>query len=290
MTISSAGDEHAMIAMAAWKISLIVVAILAIGHILFGMIANFITAREVRRQPSKSPSLQAAIDEGLVIFVEGIRWLGIRWDLQPAVTGLRKAGYGGEFEYWKWHSTWRGWVVLPVIMAPALLEREARRLADYIVAQRAANPSRPIHLMGCSCGTFVVLRALEMLPAGVNVQAAALLAGAFDPRRELDKSLEHVAGPVVVTSSMGDWLILGLGTLIFGTADRRHSFSAGMVGLPASSSKRPIQIKWRPAMIAYGHMGTHFISSEFIAKFVAPAMAITSRSCRIDARVAGGLG
>jgi pimeloyl-ACP methyl ester carboxylesterase len=201
--------------------------------------------------------------------------------------GLRKAGYGGEFEYWKWHSTWRGWVVLPVIMAPALLEREARRLAVYVAAQRLANPSRPIHLMGCSCGTFVVLRALEMLPKDVNVQATALLAGAFDPRRELAKSLEHVAGPVVVTSSLGDWVILGLGTLIFGTADRRHSVSAGMVGLPGSSSGRVIQIKWRPSMLACGHMGTHFISSEFIARFVAPAMGITSRSYQTDVPVAG---
>jgi len=263
-----------MIAIAAWKISLVVVVIAALGHILFGMIANFITAREVRRRPTKSPSLQAAIDEGLVIFVEGIRWLGIRWDLQPAVTGLRKAGYGGEFAYWRWHSTWRGWVVLPVIMAPVLLEREARRLADYVAAQRAANPSRPIHLMGCSCGTCVVLRALEMLPAGVHVTTTALLAGAFDPRRELGKAIEHVAGPVVVTSSLGDWIILGLGTLIFGTADRRHSVSAGMIGLRCPPSGQVVEIKWRPSMLACGHMGTHFISSEFIARFVAPAMGI----------------
>lgn len=215
-------------------------------------------------------------EKGLVIFAESIRWLGVRWGAAAAAAGLRDAGFEGRFLYWPWHTWWQGTLVLPAILTRGLLEREARKLADFITDRRREYPHRPIYLMGYSCGAFVAVRALELLDEAVQVDAAAMLAGAFDPGRDLSPACARVSGAMVVTSSLADWLIIGLGTLVFGTADRKHSFSAGMVGLSRQDEAGIVEIRWRPRMIRSGHSGSHFGASArgFIARHVATAMGI----------------
>ena len=215
-------------------------------------------------------------EKGLVIFAESIRWLGVRWGAAAVAAGLRDAGFEGRFLYWPWHTWWQGTLVLPAILARGMLEREARKLAGFIAARRREHPRRPIYLIGYSCGAFVAIRALELLDEDVQVDSAAMLAGAFDPRRDLSGACARVTGPVVVTSSLADWLILGLGTLVFGTGDRRHRLSAGMVGLSRQDDAKIVEIRWRPHMIRSGHWGSHFSASArgFIARHVATAMGI----------------
>ena len=235
-------------------------------HVFAGAARHLCT----RRQPTGDD------EKGLVIFAESIRWLGVRWGAGTVAAGLRDAGFEGRFLYWPWHTWWQGTLVLPAILAQGMLEREARKLADFITDRRREHPHRPIHLMGYSCGAFVAIRALELLDEDVQVDAAAMLAGAFDPGRDLRRARSRVSGPMVVTSSVADWLIIGLGTLIFGTADRRHSFSAGMVGLSRQDEAGIVEIRWRPRMIRSGHWGSHFGASArgFIARHVATAMGI----------------
>ena len=107
----------------------------------------------------------------------------------------------------------------------------ARRLADFIVTARRDNPDPPIYLMGYSCGAFVALRALELLPPDVQVDAAVFLAAAFDPDHDMTAALSRVRGRIVNCSSALDCLIIGAGTCLFGTAERTFGPSAGMVGL-----------------------------------------------------------
>jgi hypothetical protein len=233
--------------------------------------------------------------KGLVIFVESIRWLSVKWGRRATAAGLRKAGFAGEFLYWRWHATWRGWLVLPALMDQGMLQREAQNLAEFIACRRREGPGRPVYLVGYSCGAFVALRALELMEDGLSVESAAMLAGAFSPRRDLSVAAAHVKGELVVYSSPADWFILGLGTLIFGAADRRHTFSAGMVGLRRKRSTRStspagdrsvaadqkiVEIRWRPGMILMGHMGGHFSATTpaFIARHIAPAMGIARQS------------
>lgn len=258
-----------MLAMASWKIGLIVVGAAVLAHFVVSMLPNLVSRRQRGGNSEK----------GLAIFVEGIRWLGIPWDEKPARNGLRRAGFGGQFIYWKWHATWQAWLVLPVMWGRSMMDREARKLAEHIAEHRRQYPDRPIYLLGCSCGTHVTLRALEMLDEGIKVDAAVLLCGAFDPGRDLSQALRHVEGKMVITSSFADCLILGLGTTLVGTADGRHGPSAGMVGWhgPAASTNTPspdkvVQIRWRPRMIADGHLGGHFTSETFLAKRVAPLL------------------
>lgn len=224
-------------------------------------------------------------EEGLVIFVEGIRFLGIPWDLRPAGAGLRKAGFNGRYVYWRWHADWHGWLVLPALANRRLHQREAAALAEFIVAERAGHPDRPIWLIGCSAGCHVALRALDMLPPDTQITSAALLAGAFDPYRDLTEPCNRLDGPLLVAVSPMDWFIIGLGTLLFGTADGKRTLSAGMVGLRGRANAenlqrgKIVQIRWRPQMLGIGHLGGHFSTAapEFIARHIAPALGIGPR-------------
>jgi len=224
--------------------------------------AVFVAVRELFRPRDDGGDAGA----GLVIFVESIRWLGVRWGIRSVSAGLRRAGFlakDGEFLYWRWHATWRGWLVLPVIMDAGLLEAQARRLAAFVVEQSRVRPGRPISLIGYSCGGYVTVRALELLPPEVSVRSVVLLAAACDPRRDLRDACSRVQGRVVNVSSWLDWLILGVGTLLFGTGDRRHAVSAGLCGFRASH--RPsnlVERRWRPAMLRHGHFGGHFSASS----------------------------
>ncbi|MCP4377157.1 MAG: hypothetical protein GY794_13400 [bacterium] len=236
---------------------------------LFTVVPHFLTSRD--RGGSRS-------DHGVVIFVESIRWLGVRWGMRTAARGLRQAGYEGEFLYWKWHSTWRACLVIPAIADRGMLEREAQRLADYVVRRRKEQPDQPIHLIGYSGGGFVTVRALELLGRTKQVDSAAVLAGAFSPRRDLSEACGSLVGPLVVSSSFADWFIVGLGTLLFGTADRVWSPSVGMTG-PfglGDGHSQVISIRWRPDMAVWGHFGGHFsaASAALMRRKVAGAMGI----------------
>jgi len=249
------------------------VAVAVIAAVLLGPVVVDVLSVVGRLWLGPDPGGRA--ERGVVVFVESIRWLGVRWGMRSVAVGLRRAGFEGEFVYWRWHATWRGWLVLPAIMDARLLEREARRLAAYVARRQRGAGGAPIYLVGYSCGGYLAVRALELLPAGVKVRSAALLAAAVDPKRDLGPARARLSGPLVVASSVLDWLIVGAGTLLAGTGDRRHTPSAGMVGL-----RRPcegtVEIRWRPGLIGAGHFGGHFSASAvgFIERHVAPAMGI----------------
>jgi len=217
-------------------------------------------------------------NQGLVIFVESIRWMGVRWGMRTAARGLRQAGYEGEFLYWKWHSTWRACLVIPALTDRGLLERESRRLADFVARRRKEHPRQPVYLVGYSRGGYVTVRALELLDGTHRVDSAAVLAGAFSPRRDLRGACRSVVGPLVISSSPADWFIVGLGTLLFGTADRVRVPSVGMTGLSERGDRCPqvVSIRWRLGMAAWGHFGGHFsaASSALMRREVAGAMGI----------------
>ena len=258
-----------MIALATWEIVTLAIVLPIAIHLLLCLAGGMVGRR--RAAPVCTPE---PVNPPLVILVEGIRWLGVRWDLPLVQNGMRRAGIECEFLYWQWHALWRALLVLPTIMAPRLMEREAQRLADFLSQHRKLTPGRAIYLVGVSCGTHVTLRALELLPETTSVQAAALLSGAFSPHRDLTQACRHVEGNIVITSSWLDFLVLGLGTTLVGTGDRRFTPSAGMVGWRGrgGESGKITQIRWRPGMASVGYFGGHFITTGFVEQFVAPAM------------------
>jgi len=217
-------------------------------------------------------------DEGLVVFAESIRWMNIRWGMSTCAAGLRRAGYRGAFRYWRWHSWWRGWLVLPALADGKLHEREAGRLADYLTHQRRAHPDRPIYLFGYSAGGYIAARAMELLPDEVKVDGVCLMSAAFNPRRDLRPAARHVRGRIIVIASLID-VVMFLGTLLFGTCDRVFSPSVGAVGYRGPDLPGLMQIRWRPSRMRLGWFGDHFTVSypSLIAKLVAPRLGIGPR-------------
>ena len=248
----------------------LLIRLIAVGfgvHFLLSLWPHLFT----RRDSGGSP------DGGLVLFIEPLRWLGVPWGLRSAAAGLRKAGYEGEFRYWPWHSGLRGTLVLPVLASRRLLEAEAQRLAEFIAAERRSRPDREIRVIGYSCGGYVAVRALELLDDDIRVDAVAILAGAFSPWRDLSAAAGRVRGKLAVCSSLGDWMIVGLGTLLLGPADRVHTPSIGMLGVRSRTPPANLaQIKWAPKMLLWRHWGGHFsaASETFVARRVAPALGI----------------
>lgn len=238
---------------------------------------------------------------GLVVFVESTRFAGVPWGKYTVAKGLRHAGYKGRFLYWPFHSTLQGCLVLSVLADTDLHERQADRLAKFLAEQRGAWPQRPLYLVGYSAGAYIAVRALELLENRYGngqldtsddiskvysdhamIDSAVLLAGCVDPGRDLSNARRMVRKRFVVTYSIADWALLGLGTMLAGTCDRRHTASLGMVGprpaattdAAASGCVAVTSVAWSPADMALGHWGDHFgaASPGYIARKVAPLL------------------
>lgn len=216
--------------------------------------------------------------QGIVVFAESLRWLGVRWGRHEVHAGLRRAGFGGEFQFWAWDPTWRALLLLPTIADRRFLERQARRLAEHVTALRKAHPDVPIHLFGYSCGGYLAVRAAELLPEDIRVNSCTMLAAAFSPWRDLHPAAGRVDGPLVVASSMLD-TVVGLGTLVAGTTDRVFTPSIGTLGYRGprlEPREKLVEIRWRPAFIRLGHWGGHMSApaERFVAEQLAPAAGI----------------
>jgi pimeloyl-ACP methyl ester carboxylesterase len=211
----------------------------------------------------------------VALFIESVRWLGVRWGMASCRAGLQRVGFRGRFVYWRWHDTLRALTVVPVMVDTAASERQACRLAEHITRLRRERLGRCIYVIGYSAGGYVALRSLELLDEDITVQAAALLAAAVDPGRDLNPAAARVERSLVVSSSRLD-AIVGLGTLATGTLDRRFTPSQGAVGYRGPACDKLIEVRWRPELIRDGHWGGHFTAAaeRFVARQIAPRMGI----------------
>jgi len=220
-------------------------------------------------------------DRGLVIFCGGLRFWGIPYGRRSVPAGLRRGNYAGLFIYWPWHEKWTG--VFPNPSLPALWDvklhsKHAAEIATFIEKYREKYPGRAVHLMACSAGGAVVVRVMEELAKkGLKVDTVGLLSVAVWPGLDLTEiAHKTVAGKIVNFCSALDCLILGLGTLLFGTGDRRHSCAAGMLGLRRTHSGKVENSWWNPRMMRIGRYGGHnsAINSKFVAEHVVPMLEI----------------
>ena len=219
------------------------------------------------------------MNHDLAIFCGGIRFFGIPYGLRSVPAGLRDGGFEGRVVYWSWHERWsgrRGRPSLPALWDVDLQEKHAERIARRIATHRRRHPDAKIHLLGCSAGGGLAVRAAERLTSDAWINSLVLLSVAVDPRRDLAAAAAHVRGPVLNFHSMLDVFILGAGTMLFGTTDRRHTASAGMVGFRGRLPANVRNIPWTRGMIPTGRWGGHHsaIKRRFIAAHVAPAMGI----------------
>jgi pimeloyl-ACP methyl ester carboxylesterase len=203
------------------------------------------------------------LSRGIVYVLPGIEGRSI-WNYDIAV-GLDQGGVDSAIEVYDW-----------TIGVPSVYNlvdvnrnrRQAQRLAQRIVEHQVRYPGTPVHLVGHSAGGGVTVLVLEELPEGHRVDLAILLAPALSPTYDLTTALQHTRRGIVSFHSEYDLALLGLGTLCFGSVDRRLGVSAGAVGFRPPSDltqagrdlyeQRLRQVAWCESLGRCGAPGTHF--------------------------------
>lgn len=233
-----------------------------------------------------------AVAAAYVIHVPGIAG-PMRFDSRFG-EGLVVGGAGSEVEIFDWVGRRRG---LPALYGLEENKRQAVRLAKHILELKRAKPQRALVITAHSGGTAIVAWALEMLPEmqaaqPQNSEAAArtsdierpavsgevpavqsapsplvdgviFIASGLSPDYDLSPMLRQVRGRVFHLSSEHDNLILGAGTILFGTLDRKNGLAAGKGGfvLPAGCDEaayaRFCEVPYDKAWMRYGHYGDH---------------------------------
>ncbi len=206
--------------------------------------------------------------QGVVIFVEPVRWLFVIWGFRSFCEGLRRGGYRGQIRLFRWSTTAGALLVVPDAVRRSRLIRRATRLAERIERMAAPDPACPIHLCGYSSGCYIVLEALRRLERA-RIRNTILLAGTISPRYPLESldartdRLLHVYSPIDIINLLGPMLI--------GTNDRHWMPACGSVGF-AARPPAVRQRRWRLGDLRSWYLGDHFtvVSPRFVSMLLAP--------------------
>ena len=158
----------------------------------------------------------------------------------------------------------------------------AARLARKLLAFRRAHPDTTIHALAFSGGAGVALFACEQLQGHPLIETLVLACPAVSPEYNLASALGAVKRCYALVSRR-DMFILGLGTRVFGTTDRRFSSAAGYLGFrrpgnlsaeEAAFYSRLREITWSPALRELGHHGGHtgWVSERFLSHHLLPML------------------
>jgi pimeloyl-ACP methyl ester carboxylesterase len=160
---------------------------------------------------------------------------------------------------------------------------QGKRLADQIVAVRQTCPDLPIYLLSYSAGSSVALAAAEHLPPE-TLAGLVLLSPSVSSTYDLRRALCSIDGHLDVFISHRDIWCLGLGTGIFGTADREWTAAAGRVGFepvictPTDTAlySKVREHSWNPCVSWTGNLGGHrgTRDHDFLVAYVMPLFAL----------------
>ena len=194
---------------------------------------------------------------GEVILIPGIA--GHVSQLRGVRQGLREAGLARDIDVFSWGTSpvWAMWNLMDL---PANRKR-AEAIAAQLVAFRREHPTEPLTLVGFSGGGGLAILCAEILPDGFMLDRIILVAGAISQDYDLSKVLCHCEHGLINFYSERDGIV-GLGTAVFGTIDRKKILSAGHSGFVDEDGRlrrqeKLVQIPWSPTWTQYGHYGGH---------------------------------
>lgn len=199
---------------------------------------------------------------------------GQRWQLAGTERGLAEAGVHWRIEIMDWGTP-------PLHSLPNLTDfeanrRRARERAARLVRLRREHPREPLVLVGFSGGGGLAILTVEALPEGVSIDRLVLVAAAISKDYDLSRVLKRCNDQVINIYSDRDAMV-GLGTSLFGTIDRKYGLSAGHSGFVGTDGapvrdEKLVQISWEPAWVQYGHYGGHlgYLSLAWARQVLAP--------------------
>jgi pimeloyl-ACP methyl ester carboxylesterase len=226
--------------------------------------------------------------DGLAVVLPGIEGRGaLSWSI---CRGLQDGGFPGAVLLWDWTTGY--WpLLLYHLRAGRRNRRQAEALAAAILAYQKAHPGRPVYLIGHSGGAAVAVWTLEALPEDRRVSRVVMLGPALAPNYPLGPALRRTQNGMWNFWSPAEVLLLGAGTFIFGTADSRHSISAGLCGfsVPAGAQATALyrarlhQERYALRMAQQFHFGGRFgwANRVFVAKVVAPLLTTCTEGARL---------
>lgn len=212
-----------------------------------------------------------SLSNGLIIVLPGID--GRASHNEAVCQALLDEGLGMAVELYDW-TVPMNWLYNQC--AVGRNHEVAAKLAKRIAQYRQDHPNKPVFLIGHSGGTAIAVWAAEALPAGVSINGIIMLASSLSPEYDLRPALRRVNRGIVSFYSDQD-MVLGAGTLMFGTMDRQHTEAAGKVRFVGHVSeegpggrRKLFQIAWAAEMADTGYTGGHFSSCSkgFIAGYV----------------------
>jgi len=214
------------------------------------------------------------LQRGLVIVLPGIE--GRSGFNEAICRGLNDGGVNWAIELYDWTSKWGP---LHSLRGESRNREKAFAIASRVIRYQDSHPGRPVVLVGQSGGGAMAAWAAEALPSGRSVDGVIMLSPALSPRYMLDWSLGNSRRGIVNFYSPRDWIFLGVGTVVYGTMDGRHSESAGRIGFKVPSAggrprcyRKLYQVAWQQKMAETGHSGLHLTSGgwRFVMTYVAP--------------------
>jgi len=214
-------------------------------------------------------------ERGLVVCLSGAG--GMTGECDRIRDGLIAGGVDRAIEVFEWSQGG----VLEDQASVELNRRKAAELARRIDTYLGQYRGRPVHLIGLSAGTGLVVWAMEALADGDKVTGAILLSSSLDTKYDLTRALERVTDHLYAFTSVAD-TILSLGVTMAGTVDRGGTLAGGLVGFSPPDTapeqtrtlykERLTQIAWWPGDMLLGHMGDHLgpTNPAFVRARIAP--------------------
>lgn len=197
--------------------------------------------------------------QGTIILLGGINdvWLVARnWHW-----ALGRCDLPHSVETFRWQQGFWALLTFADLWRTSHHRNEANRLANRIRTLRRERPGDPVHLMSHSAGTALTAYALEQLQPDEAVTSAVLVGSALSPRYDLSAALRGTRYGILSVESRLDLFFLGLGTRVLGTADRRWTPAAGMVGFheptDAAQAKKLHRTRWTWRLVRQGWIGGH---------------------------------
>jgi len=218
-------------------------------------------------------------DREVVVFLDGVG--GFQFVPLLGRRALREAAATMGTCWYRWQGGLPGeiWTDLMWLRRNRVM---ACRLARKLLAFRRRHPDTVIHLVAFSGGTGIAVFACEELRGRVGLETLVLACPAISPDYNLATALRCVRRCYALVSHR-DNVLLGLGTRIFGTMDRRYTRSAGMVGFKiplgltqedAAVYERLHEIRWSRSFREDGHSGGHtgWAGVRFLRKHLLPIL------------------
>jgi len=214
-------------------------------------------------------------ERGLVVVLSGAG--GMMGECDRLRDGLAAGGVDRALEVYEWS-------VGGVLLDQASVEanhHKAALLARRIETYLHEYSGRPVHLVGVSAGTGLVVWAIEALTGDDKITGGVLISSSLDTQYDLTRALERVTDRLYAFTSVAD-TVLSLGVSVAGTVDRGGGLAGGLFGFSPPDNapeatralyrERFTQIAWWPGDVILGHIGDHLGATNptFVRARIAP--------------------